>query len=1807
MKRLRVVLALLAIAPTLAVVVGQVNDSPLVVPGTELGWESAKLNLVLRVAEKTQVKLSVFSPGFDPQDYRSPNELGDERYDQSDAPLKTLIRIFDDQGQVRLRREFGVEPHRWHKLMDGALAPGDYLIEIEFFGNGKNALAFKLEADPARAKLEITPGSMQTYNVHGEKLRFPFSVEKRDWSAPITVGIYDGDGPEELLVRVQKPGGSDQSLPTPGNGAWVRYRLDEAGTYRFGFSQPKTAKQYTNTVGFKVFLGPVKVHVVDEQGSPVKGAEYKITGYYDRAVSLSRVPDGWELVKTESEYGMPISQKRVLFGPGGGAVTYVLRRPVGEAVVSASVRCDGQSWPVPLTLQIGDKKVALSEAGTALVGLPAGEYPVKVDVAGATVEAPAKVRVVPGKTSNLNISLQPQLKTELQLESDTVAVGNGVVARARVSTAFPYDLPAELRLELPAGVSADGNPAVSGPLSATRPLTLSARLSSEEVGEYQIKAVATPCAATAVATLKALRPAQITVTKQAVEPRIRLGDVARFVISLENHGQQSGRVRVVDKLPAGIRGKGLDEYVVLNPGETRRFEVSGKTTKAGELVNTVRVFDEQGRLAGEARAGVTVEQAQVALTRSLDKRVVVPGETVEVCLQVSNPGSLPVSYRLTDSYPDWLEPEGSPSFAGELDPGQQREHCYAAKVRFGSAVQGRFTASLTSDAGAPKATDEIRRVPLGLAKTAIPQRVLVGEEAVFKVTLSNPTDHALSVRLLDTPAAGLGMQQVEEVVELAASELRTFEYTAKPDKTGSLENKVSAYVNGSPAAFPAKASLEVLPPLQPRRISEIKLPFQVDGAGGGLLIAHQPPAGAAYQPGSSRLDGKPIPEPRVSKEGRLIWKIPYQKQGVLTYAVEHEKALPMLGQPDLTLLAGDRELPLVGGVSLEDYRRAKPIERGSRQGMIREPLPGTVYSQADSTKVVVVAPYGAEVKLTVNGVPVGEDRLGEAQYDAQAGVQKLNYYAVPLQAGRNLIAVDAGGRHDEVEVFRAGRPERLQVVPVEAVADGRTPIRLRIESMDAAGLASGMGFVTVESSVEPMIADANLHESGYQVLLENGAAELVLWPLVTPGEVTIKMLKDQLVYTSRIYVPGPADTLWTAQGSITVRYNGTVEVGGQARGYIETPLAGGTLQGAVGVGGRVDAGAVYVQPGLSNRHGPTKRFPLAGSGSGSKLPLESDDGVAFKYDRNNFSVGYYKTSLSLLGVSGLPRATALVLQTRGDLEAGAFVTLLPSSMVADEIVPDGTSIYRLSHAVKPGSEKVVLRAGSVETELVPLRDYVIDYPSGHITLSRSLWPTDEGAVPVRLLVEYAPADSPRDTLAYGAGVRYKLGAFSFGAAAATLDRGTTWKFGAELAYQTQAFNIALRYTLDGGNSVVGLSAAGREGGIEVSGNLRYDGTLQGKLRVAAKVGEGGKVAVEHRGSSTSNRSALLYEHRIGSISGGLGVGYEWNTTSFSALGRLGYSAGGLKLTATHRQSFSVAPSLSTLNVSYAFDANLKGEGELAYEWGTGLSGSFGLKQRLGPANLSISYALPNASGSGNRARFGIRAPLPLSDKLTLDLSAGYDRSLDSGDYQAAAGVGLRYKTDDLTATVGVEGALSGSGSKVTLRTGAAGKLDDRQTVSFDANYVFAGEPHGRFTLAYAYRGRALQVLTYHRLINEGGTSLEGELAPTWHPSLSFQLRPSGAYRVSLSDPAASLYQIGLGANYHFTSYLGIGGGVYYLWQPALSNLATAFSIEGSLRVIDPVWLNVGYTFGGFTGLTPEARPGVYLRLDLMEAEQGGSR
>ena len=1830
-----------------------------IVPGDQLGWEIQELQASIVVHKPTILNLQIYSPGFDPNDYRSAlkgkEELGDERYDKGKGELVAEFVLLRD-GQVLAEERFGVEPHRWVLFFRGEVQPGVYLIKSRLLGLGKNAFRYRIQTSvPQAAELLIDP-TLQIYDVRsashskirGKDWQEPFLLDVSPEVLPLRVGFYDEDGAQEMEGRVRLPDGRIESRKVSGDREWAYYDIRQPGQIAFGFRQPKTARQYSNTIGFRVDAcmevgrealrvvapRPVSASAVDVEGRPLE-VPIALEGDKVRVVRLPALPEGYRLVRLEVEGGEYLDETSARFGCGGGSARYILERlasppvtvlPAQLELEAVLVLPDGER-PIDLPIRVGEQAISLSQ-GQARVSLEAGTYSLAPVLSGARVEGPGSVVLKEGETQKVRFRVYPEVKLTLAASPNTLRVGEETTLVARASTDFTRLLPADLELDLPPCLEALEAPRLVSPIAQGREAVLQVRARALCKAEPLVTATLSPWAQQAQALLKIVQPATFTLHKEALTPSAAVGSEAVWRLRVANTGDEPGRVRLQDNLAPGLQGQALDQVVELAAGAAQTFEVRARVSLEAPsvLVNTARLLGEGGQTLREAQAQVAVLRPVAELSRSLDKRMVVPGEEVEVRLVVRNSGQAPLSYTLQDTYPEWLEVAQAPAFRGTLPPGESRTHTYQAKVRFGAPAEGAFLAQVVSNGDNPSAPDTLRRTLLRLEKTAEPARVVVGNPAVFIIRVGNPTDHPVTLELQESPGEGLQMQTTERLrLTLQAGEVRELRLEAEALRAGALDNQITAFVNGTPAAFPSKTTLLALPVLEPYRLSTITLDFTVENIAqyDRLLLTHLPPEGATYEPGSARLEGRPLPDPHVDDRGRLFFELPgarieHQAPKAisrLSYQLRHREALGPLAQPTLTLQVGDREVYLQGQQRFADLEKARPIISQQRDGFIQEPLPGTLF-RADKARVVLQAPYGLEVRLTLNGREVDSKNLGQATYDSDKGLQRLEYYGLPLQPGRNLIEVQTALGSDRVEVFLAGNPTRLEVRPVRLLADGRTPLELEVRAVDGLGLASGFGPLTVETSGEPLEPDAFPLLSGYQVLLQDGVARLRFKPTATPTLLRLRLTFGEIKEQAEFFVLGRQTQLWQFQGSVGLQLGESLQVFGLGRGYLESPFASGTLRAALDGSLRFNQGQPQVETGLRELPDPTGRFPLTGSGREATLPLRSDDPLALRYDWEGFSIGYFADQLGVFGLSGLPQGTALRLETRGDLALQGFAGWLPASSKTEVIVPDGTRFYKLSGPAEPGSEQVLLLVGASQTRLERLKDYVLDAASGTLTLSKPLWPSAPDFQPVRLEVTYAPLGGSRD-LGYGAGARFKLGYFSIGAGAAYLP-GSGWRYGAEAAYQQPGFGLRATHSR-GTAERLGLELSGKNGPLESSANLTYEGKLQGQAQVAYSLSEADRVSLEHQ-TGEANRTGLLYTRRLflpgeqareGSVPRGIvpafsvggGLGYTWETASLAALGRLGLSSGALNSELTHAQPFSLSQSASTrLRATLAFDANLSAEADLVQTWGLGFSGNLGLKQKLGGANLALSYQLPGAAGEGNRARFGLEAPLPLDERWSLNASAGYEQSFATGSSQAAFGLALRYQSEAFSATLGAETAL-GSQPKLVLRAGAAGQLDEQQTLSLDANYQVAPTLEGRFTLAYALRGREVSLLTYHRLQSGPEATLEGALATSYHPALAFQLRPSLAYRLKLSDPAGHTYQLGLGANYYFTDWLGLGAAAYHQLQPGTNSSATAFSLEASLRLVEGLWFNLGYTFGGFVGLTPDTAPGLYLRLDIF----GGSR
>jgi hypothetical protein len=1809
-----------------------------IVPGDRLGWEIRELRASVVVSRPTLLNLQIYSPGFDPGDYRrallGQEELGDERYDRGRDPMVAQFTLSRD-GQILAQQTYKTEPHRWVLFYRGQVEPGVYQLSSRLMGLGKNAFRYRIQTSvPEAAQLLVDP-TLQLYDVRQFQMSNPLTmttIRGRDWLEPfvlnvspevlpLRVGFYDEDGAKEMEGRVRLPNGQREARAVSGDRAWVHYDIRQPGVTAFGFRQPKTATQHSNTIGFRVDAcmevehnafrvvppRPVQAQVFDGEGRPVE-SNLRLEGDKIRTLTLPILPEGYRFVRLEVQGGERLGAQTARFGCAGGEARFVLERiapPLATLDIEAVLVLPDGEQPIDLPVQVGDQSVTLSQ-GKARQKLPSGSYSLTAQRVGARIEGPESVRLEQGQTQKVRFKVFPEVTLTLEANPAALRVGEQTLLTARVRTVFPNLLPADLELALPPCLEALDATRLTAPAAQGRDAVLRVRAQATCKAQPEVVATLAPWQQQASARLHLTQPASFGLSKHALTPSAVVGTEVVYRLRVQNTGDEAGRVRVQDSLAAGLQGQPLDQVIELGAGEEQLLEVRAHIAASAPevIINKARLLSLEGQPLSEAQAEVRVLRPVAQLSRSLDRRLVLPGEEVEVRLVVRNPGQAPLTYTLQDTYPEWLEVGANdPQFSGELAPGASVTHTYRARARFGTPALGRFLAQLNSNGGNLSAPDSLERTLLRLEKTANPARVVVGSPATFTIRLGNPTDRPLRVDLQESPDEGLKMQLPDDLsFNLQPGEVKELRLEAQAGKVGALNNQVTAFVNGVPASFPTTATLLVLPVLEPVRLSTVHLEFEVKRAISGerLLLTHLPPEKAVFEPGTARLEGRPLPDPRLDGAGRLFFELPYQAQGLLTYQLRHREALGPMAEPTLTLRVGDREVYLQGQQTYASFEKARPLEARIREGFILDPLPGSIF-RVDKTRVVLQTPYGLETRLTLNGEAVDSKNLGRATYDSGAGIQRLEYYGLPLQPGRNLIEVQTAAGSDRVEVFLVGSPTRLEVRPLRLLADGRTPLELEVRALDALGLPSGFGALTVETSGEPLEADAFPLLSGYQLLLRDGVALLRLQPIATPTTLRLRLATGELQGQAEFFVLGRQNRLWQFQGSVGVRFGESIQGFGLGRGYLEGPLGDGILRAALDGSLRFNQGQPQVETGLREQPDPTGRFPLTGSGNETQLPLRSDDPVAVRYDQEGFSLGYLADPLRVFGVSGLPQGTALRLETRDDLAVQGFVGWLPVSTRTDLIQPDGTRFYRLSGPAEPGSEQVVLLVGARETRLEPLKDYVLDAFSGILTLAQPLWPSAPDFQPVRLRVTYAPQNSLRE-LGYGAGLRWRFGNFSIGSGAALLP-GLGWRYGAEAAYQMPGFGLKASYSRGGGERF-GLELSGGSGALESRANLVYEGRLQGQAQVSYSLNEADRVSLEHQ-ASDANRSGLLYTRRLNpTFSIGGGLGYTWETASLAGLGRLGLSGGALNTELTHSQPFSLMQSASTrLKSTYAFDANLSAEADLTQTWGAGFSGSVGLRQKLEAASLSLSYQLPGAAGEGNRARFGLEAPLPLSDRWSLNASAGYERSLTTGSDQLAVGMALRYQADHFSATLGGETAWITGQPKVVLRAGATGQLDAQQTLSLDANYQLLPVAEGRFTLAYALRGRDVSLLTYHRFSSVGERVFEGALATSYHPSLHFQLRPSLAYRLRLDDPTGNTYQFGLGVNHYFTDWLGLGAAAYHQLQPGTHSSATAFSLEASFRLVEGLWFNAGYTYGGFAGLTPDTAPGFYMRLDIL----GGGR
>ena len=1256
----------------------------------------------------------------------------------------------------------------------------------------------------------------------------------------------------------------------------------------------------------------------------------------------------------------------------------------------------------------------------------------------------------------------------------------------------------------------------------------------------------------------------------------------------------------------------------------------------------------------------------VALSFSADKPEVCVGDVVRFTARATTEFSrqtLPASLRV--QLPEGFTANGETSVTAKVDAANPGVLTFEAKAEAGAAGARQIQAALAPwgkteslDLNVlPTATQiELRRGDLAAAQP--------GQTVTVTLTIKNSGAVAVPYNLTDAPGELLeALDPAQFSGELAPGEEKTLSYRARVKAGAEGQSELKATLSGACDSSQVVAgTLAVTPPPPPapapvvavQRESTVRIPFDAPKAATQIVVAHQPPAGSEYVAGSSTLNARPVADPERGPSGKLYWTTPGAPRGVLTYKVSHEGALPALTSPTLIgKYANDRLEVLVGDGNVDDLKALQKLSTqtpGENDGLIKLPLSGTVYRDRDRVTVAVIGPVGEAALPSVNGVPVQAATLGKTVTDNEGGQERREFYGQLLQPGENTITYGT----QEVKVYLAGTPVRAELTPQQLVADGSTPIRIGIKLLDEAGLANG-STVTVQTSLEPNVADAQPAVASYQVALKDGEGVLELQPMSAPVRFDVRVLVGDQP-TVRTFEALPSKTR-VGVGTLSAgALLGSGGVAGELRGqsYLETPIGEGKLYvGAVG-GATAEPGtdgALTLTRDQTQRlpitDNPLERYPNYGDSSTQEVPLQGIDPVAFRYEHRAFNLQYRQSPLPIdvfnLGLN----PTALSGYTRSNPQVSGFVGLLPRTLQVDELATNGTRVYTLSRSgLFPDSEVVELittdrftGAESVRT-LQRLRDYTVDTSSGVLYFPRALPVSDEDGNGQRLRVTYRLEDpNAARAVAWGAQASTRLfeDRVTLGAAAVQLDGVTT--FGARMRYDDGVSRADLLGAYGQGAMVTGLASVqsdrltaraslryqqdGYAGPNPVEDGLAASGDALYKLTDRFGVGLTGyyrNTPATSTAAATSGGYADvkgLYNFQPFTVGLGLRAGFG-DQAGLGVIGVAGYSQNNYQLRVEHAQPLSgELPATTTLVGSLPLGQNVTLTGRNEYRWGQDNRASLGLVSRFGGTNFSVAYDLPGADGWGNRARFGADTTLPLNERLSLGLNAGYLVDFAGAEDGWNAGASLRYKDERTSATLGSDVARTPQGLRFVVRSGASYSLTDRLTLSADATHTrgpTAADQGTNAALSVALRASRWQGLAYLRY-KDGSLAAQrpeviGEANLEYHTP-RFALRGGIAGRSLLTEAGSTTYQVSGSGTYYVTDRLGLGLAARALSQPATNYLGLSLGVEGSYRALPGTWLTVGYNPVGFTGINSNlyTRQGAYLRLDLMldDAQPGGVR
>lgn len=732
-------------------------------------------------------------------------------------------------------------------------------------------------------------------------------------------------------------------------------------------------------------------------------------------------------------------------------------------------------------------------------------------------------------------------------------------------------------------------------------------------------------------------------------------------------------------------------------------------------------------------------------------------------------------------------------------------------------------------------------------------------------------------------------------------------------------------------------------------------------------------------------------------------------------------------------------------------------------------------------------------RLTVDGKEVSRDRIGFSMADKDSGKTIYSYIGIDLgETGQHIVLLEGLDPFGNVRfekratISRAGEIASIRFVSADDnIADGKTPVRIRVQLLDADGKP-------INATAELGVKDGNLRPASPDQASATGAnAQTVQvdangWvsfpPTTTSGQYRAVLVYNKAALDVETYAKPKMRDNWILVGLAegTVGYNavsghmesfqttGTDEdlyTDGRIAFYAKGSVKGEWLLTMAYDSAKQSTGSNGKS--LFQTIDPNTYYTLYGDASQQNYDAASARKLYLKIERDQFYAmfGDYDTGLTVTELSRYSRRlNGLKSEYQGkNLELNVFASETAQAFVKDEIRGDGTSgLYRLSRRnIVQNSEKIRIeirdrfRSEVVTSsrELSRFTDYSIDYEAGAIFFKEPIHNRDENLNPIYIVVDYEANDSSDQSMTYGGRAGVKL-----------LDQKV--KAGVSYVHERQTGGKGNLYGLD---TTIKLSDSTRLKGEVATSESDFGGNQRDGRAYLAELAHTGK-QLDTKVYIREQDAGFGLGQQAGSESGtrkfGIDAAYRF-TDHVSAIGQ-GYRQYNL-LTGAERDMFEAQAKYSEklysmqLGVRQASDS--MGDGSVNRSSQLSAGGSVNLLDDRLTLRLTHDQAIFNNSNADFPTRTTLGADFKLSAAVSLfaaqEFTFGANEDTRStvlgvkstpwsgGQVQTSVSQQTNENGDRVFANLGMKQIW-----QITEKWSVDGGLDRSQTLKHPGNYTF---------------------------------------------------------------------------------------------------------------------------------------------------------